>query len=399
MAAEDLVVLDGDPAPLLQGSLTYAKVYINTTVRLTNNTVLNVDSLYIGPRAQIQSCWVPDPMNPLEAGDPAGCTNGRSLTIRARGAVQITPPISLQGGNGPVRLGGSLFVSGSAVTIGGAINTAGIGGLPSGAVTLATGGLLRLQSVSAPGASVTLIGARGVSVSADVDVRPYLGGPAPAGRAPASGAVGVVSAAGNVSIRSSILADGANGGAGLIGGAGGGVTVRGGDVRVGNIQTSGGSTADQAGGNAGAIRIGARGRATVGSLTASGGGATGTGRAGHASGIEVIAARKLIVGTASANGPAAPIGGGNGGTVRLRGAAHRRDRRVGHRRWRHPRRGEPRRRPRRQDRHRRHRARAAPGTRGNRRQRCRRRPGWPRRGRAGERAAAADRRRRHGQRR
>ena len=175
MAAEDLVVLDGDPAPLLQGSLTYAKVYINTTVRLTNNTVLNVDSLYIGPRAQIQSCWVPDPMNPLEAGDPAGCTNGRSLTIRARGAVQITPPISLQGGNGPVRLGGSLFVSGSAVTIGGAINTAGIGGLPSGAVTLATGGLLRLQSVSAPGASVTLNGARGVSASADIDVRPYDG--------------------------------------------------------------------------------------------------------------------------------------------------------------------------------------------------------------------------------
>ena len=226
VAAEDLVVLDGDPAPLLQGSLSYAKVYINTTVRLTNNTVLNVDSLYIGPRAQIQSCWVPDPANPLEAGDPAGCTNGRSLTIRARGAVQITPPISLQGGSGPIRLGGSLFVSGSAVTIGGPINTAGVGGLPSGAVTLATGGLLRLQSVNAPGASVTLVGARGVSAGADIDVRPSIGGPAPAGHAPAAGAVGVTSTAGNISIRSSILADGANGGSGLIGGNGGPVTVR-----------------------------------------------------------------------------------------------------------------------------------------------------------------------------
>ena len=98
--------------------------------------------------------------------------------------MQITPPISLQGGSGQARLGGALFVSGAAVTLGGAINTAATGGLPSGAVTLATGGLLRLQSVSAPGASVTLVGARGVSVGADVDVWSYTGGPASAGRAP-----------------------------------------------------------------------------------------------------------------------------------------------------------------------------------------------------------------------
>jgi len=50
---------------------------------------------------------------------------------------------------------------------------------------------------------------------------------------------------------------GSNGGAGLIGGFGGSVTVRGGDVRVANVQTSGGSTAERSGGNAGAIRIGA----------------------------------------------------------------------------------------------------------------------------------------------
>ena len=35
LAADDLIVLDGDPAPLLQGTLSYAKVYINTTLRLT----------------------------------------------------------------------------------------------------------------------------------------------------------------------------------------------------------------------------------------------------------------------------------------------------------------------------------------------------------------------------
>ncbi|MDX6376406.1 MAG: hypothetical protein QOE98_709 [Gaiellaceae bacterium] len=321
LAADDLVVLDGDPAPLLQGTRTYAKVYINSTLRLTNNTVLNVDSLYIGPRAQLLSCWVPDPANPLEAGDPAGCTNGRSLTIRSRGAVQITPPISLLGGTGPVRAGGTLFITGSAITLGGAVNTSGTGGLPSGNVTLATGGLLRVQSVAAPGAVVSLNGARGVSVGTDVDVRPYAGGPAFPGHAPFAGSVGMASTAGNISIRSGVFADGASAaGAGLNGGGAGGVTLRGGDVRVGNVQASGGATQDQAGGNAGPIRIGARGRATLGSLTANGGTAA-TGGAGHAAGIEVLAARKVVLGAASASGPSAPLGGGNGSTVRLRGTS------------------------------------------------------------------------------
>jgi hypothetical protein len=321
LAADDLIVLDGDPAPMLQGTRTYAKVYINSTLRLTNNTVLNVDSLYIGPRAQLQSCWVPDPANPLEAGDPAGCTNGRSLTIRSRGAVQIAPPISLLGGTGPSRSGGTLFITGSSVTLGGAVDTSGTGGFRSGNVTLATGGLLRVQSVAAPGAVVSLNGALGVSVGADVDVRPYAGGPAFAGQAPFAGSVGVASAAGNISIRSGVLADGAGaGGPGLSGGGAGGVTLRGGDVRVGNVQTSGGATQDQAGGNAGPIRIGARGRATLGSLTANGGTAA-TGRAGQAAGIEVLAARKVVLGMASASGPSAPLGGGSGSTVRLRGSS------------------------------------------------------------------------------
>ncbi len=321
LAADDLVVLDGDPAPLLQGTLSYAKVYINSTLRLTGNTVLNVDSLYIGPRAQLQSCWVPAPANPLEAGDAAGCVNGRSLTIRSRGSVQITPAITLQGGNGPSRAGGSLLITGSAVTLGGAVNTSGTGGLNSGTVTLGTGGLLRVQSIAAPGAAVSLTGSRGVSSSADIDVRPYNGGPAAAGFAPSGGSVTVGSSAGNISIRSSVLSDGASaGGAGLFGGTGGPVNIQGGDVRVGNVQTSGGATQDLLGGNAGSLRIGARGRATIGSLTANGGGG-GTGRAGQAAGIDVFGARKVIIGSASASGPAAAIAGGNGGTVRVHGAA------------------------------------------------------------------------------
>ena len=173
LAAEDLVVLDGDPAPLLQGNLTFARVYINTTLRLTGNTTLNVDSLYVGPRAQIQSCWVPDPANPAEAGNPNGCVNGRTLVIRSRGAVQIAPAISLEGGTGAARAGGALVITGASITLGGAVSTRGAGGRASGPVTLATGGTLRFQSISAPGAIVSVTGARGVSAADGIDARPY----------------------------------------------------------------------------------------------------------------------------------------------------------------------------------------------------------------------------------
>jgi len=172
LAAEDLVVLDGDPAPLLQGNLHFARVYINSTLRLTGNTTLTVDSLYIGPRAQIQSCWVPDPLNPAENGDPAGCVNGRSLVIRSRGAVQIAPAISLEGGTGAARAGGALVITGSSIALGGGISTQGVGGRPSGPVTLATGGQLRFQSISAPGSPVSVTGARGVSGGDAIDARP-----------------------------------------------------------------------------------------------------------------------------------------------------------------------------------------------------------------------------------
>src|SRR3954452_6786384 len=136
LAADDLVVLEGDPAPLLQGSHTYARVYINSTLRLIGNTSLTVDSLYIGPSAQIQSCWVPDPLNPTENGDPNGCVNGRSFVIHSRGPVQIAPAISLQGGHGAARRGGGLLITGASIALGGTVTTQGVGGLPSGGVTL-----------------------------------------------------------------------------------------------------------------------------------------------------------------------------------------------------------------------------------------------------------------------
>ena len=376
LAAEDLVVLDGDPAPLLQGTLTYAKVYINSTVRLTNNTVLNVDSLYIGPRAQLQSCWVPDPVNPLEAGDPAGCTNGRSLTIRSRGAVQITPPISLQGGTGAARAGGALFITGTAITLGGAVNTAGVGGCP-----------LRQRHPRDRRPAAPAVG-RGAGRDREPQRRARrqrraptstcgpttAARPCPA-RAPRAGSVGVASTAGNISVRSGVLADGGAAGARRLPAVQpAGVTLRGGDVRVGNVQTSGGSTQDQVGGNAGPIRIGARGRATIGALAANGGTAA-TGRAGQAA---VHRGARGAQGASSARRrpavPAAPLGGGNGSTIRIRGAAivasaSRRAAATA------PRRREPGRRPRRQDRDHRQRPRPRSGPLGDGRQRRRLRPG------------------------
>src|SRR3954453_12179208 len=322
LAADDLVVLEGDPAPLLQGTHTYAQVYINSTLRLIGNTSLTVDSLYIGPRAQIESCWVPDPANPAEAGDPIGCVNGRSLAIHARGPVQIAPAISLQGGHGAARLGGTLLITGTSLALGGAVTTQGFGGLPSGSVTLSTGGALRFQAVDAPGAGVALAGGRGISSSAEVDTRPYNGGPHAAGHAPGGGAVTVNAGAGNVSLRGGIFTDGADaGGPGLYGGNGGRVLGLGGDVRVANILAGGGSTQNVVGGTGGTITVAARGRATLGTVAADGGDAGGNGRGGNAAAIAISSARKGVIDSVTARGAGGGRSGGAGSSVRVRGAA------------------------------------------------------------------------------
>jgi hypothetical protein len=322
LAAEDLVVLDGDPAPLLQGNLHFARVYINSTLRLTGNTALTVDSLYIGPRAQLQSCWVPDPLNPAENGDPAGCVNGRSLVIHARGAVQIAPSISLEGGTGTARAGGTLTITGTSITLGGPISTQGVGGRVSGSVVLSTGGMLRFQSINAPGATVVVTGARGVSAADGIDVRPYTGGPHPPGRAPFGGAIAITSSAGNVSLRGSVLADGADAGTpGLYGGNGGRATIVGGDVRVAAVRADGGSSQNVMGGIAGPVRIAARGRATLGGVSSDGGDAGANGRGGNGTFVQVFAARKTVVDSATARGGGGGRSGGAGGAVRVHGAA------------------------------------------------------------------------------
>src|SRR5262249_38703509 len=160
---------------------------------------------------------------------------GRSLVIRSRGPVQISPAISLQGGTGAARSGGGLTIIGSSITLGGAISTQGVGGRPSGPVALVTGGNLRFQSISAPGSTVTVSGARGVSGADAIDARPYNGGPHPAGRAAFGGAIAVTSGAGNVAVRGGVFVDGADAAANLYGGNGGRATIVGGDVNVGAV--------------------------------------------------------------------------------------------------------------------------------------------------------------------
>ncbi len=104
-------------------------------------------------------------------------------------AVQIAPAISLQGGNGAARVGGTLLITGTAITLGGTVTTQGVGGRRPAASRCRPAARCRFQAIGAPGATVSLTGARGVSSSADIDVRPYNGGPARAGRAAGGGAV------------------------------------------------------------------------------------------------------------------------------------------------------------------------------------------------------------------
>jgi hypothetical protein len=192
----------------------------------------------------------------------------------------------------------------------------------SGSVVLATGGMLRFQSISAPGATVNLVGARGVSAADGIDARPYTGGPHPVGRAAFGGAVSVTAGAGNVSLRGGVFVDGADAtAAGLYGGNGGRIAIVGGDVRVGAARADGGSSQHIMGGIAGQVAIAARGRATLGPVSADGGDAGAQGRGGNGTFVQVLAGRKTVVDSATARGGGGGRSGGAGGVVRVHGAA------------------------------------------------------------------------------
>ena len=81
-AAGDLIILNGDTVTLSPGSYNYSFVVIDGTLRLTGNTTISASSIYFGPDAYLDTCWVPSGSSG-QGGDD--CTAGRSLTLNANG--------------------------------------------------------------------------------------------------------------------------------------------------------------------------------------------------------------------------------------------------------------------------------------------------------------------------
>lgn len=318
-SAADLLVLEGDDA-VLNGPASYGIVYVDGTLRLAGDTGITAQSIYIGPNARVLACHVPG------TGDDA-CGPGRNLGLKSSGPITVAQSIDLTGGSGggagAVRPGGSLYVSGGDVAIGGTIYTGGDNGR-SGNVTVLGSGTVETGDIRSPGAAVEVRGTQGVSVAGDIDVSAS-GAIPPAGPGvlQGGGTVAVGSVAGDAAIRGSIFAGGRDSGtAGIGGGPGGTVAVAGGDVRLGGADTSGGSASSGPGAWPGGIGLAARGSLDVlGRLDASGGGAS-TGPAAGGARIEVRAGGPAVIaGGATSAGGSSQAGGAPGGAIDLAGGA------------------------------------------------------------------------------
>ena len=82
--ADDLIQLSGDPPVTLSGPVSYGLLYLDGTVRLAGDTSITATDVFIGPDAQLQTCWDVASMG-------SNCTSGRSLAIIASGGVAISP--------------------------------------------------------------------------------------------------------------------------------------------------------------------------------------------------------------------------------------------------------------------------------------------------------------------
>ena len=76
-------------------------------MRLAGDTTLTANDVYFAAGSSLRTCFVQG------VGDNA-CTAGRSLTIRSAGEINIGSGISLVGGTGTPRPGGSLVLQGTA---------------------------------------------------------------------------------------------------------------------------------------------------------------------------------------------------------------------------------------------------------------------------------------------
>ncbi|MDX6573301.1 MAG: hypothetical protein QOC86_2457 [Gaiellales bacterium] len=340
--ADDLIQLNGDLPVTLQGNFSFGLLYLDGTVRLAADTSISATDVFIGPDAQLQTCY------DLVSQNANGCGNGRSLSINASGGVAISPAIDLRGAVGVNRAGGSLSIHAARVSLGGGVETAGTAAV-SGSISLDSPGLVVTQSLHAPGAAIVVHGAGGVSIGGDVssasgDPGVVNGGP-----------VDLASTGGDVGVLGSISSAGRDvAGAGAIpGGSGGPITIGGGDVRIsGGLDSSAGRGVDLSAGQPGGISIGARASIVVsGAVTASGdasvggngsdggavnmsaagalaagsisstGGGSNTLYAGAGGPIALTAGGALSTGALSTTGGASPQAGRHGGAVSVTGAS------------------------------------------------------------------------------
>ena len=311
--AGDLIVLDGDTQPL-SGSVAYDVVYIDGDLQLTGNTQIAASSIYIGPDANLDTCYVAAPTGGNDA-----CTAGRSLTMQASGAVIVSNQINLQAASGTSGPGGSLNISGNPVAVGN-INTDGSGGSTSGQVSITSGGTLATGGIDAEGASVTLTAAGEIDVSGDLQTAGTgdvsAGTP---GYAPSAGPVTIDSSGGAVQLDGVLNASGDAGSAGTTGGGNGaGVNINGANVQTEAIDTNGGGSENGAPGASASVSITASGSLGVlGEINASGQNGAGGSATGGAQ-VTLKAAGPLTI------GGDVEVGGGEGasaGQIALSGSS------------------------------------------------------------------------------
>jgi hypothetical protein len=346
--ADDLIQLNGDLPVTLQGNVSYGLLYLDGTVQLAADTAITAKDVFIGPDAQLQTCFVPP-----AAGN--GCTNGRSLTITASGGVAISPAIDLRGGTGANRAGGALVIHAARVSLGGAVETAGTNAL-SGGIVIDSAGVVVTQGLHAPGNNIIVHGAGGVTVGGDVSSAGIdtVTSTDPS-RVASGGPVDIGSTGGDVSVLGAITSSGRDmaGAGALQGGNGGSVTVTGGDVRIsGGIDSGAGRGVDTSAGGPGTIALTARANLVVsgpvnasgdtstggygsngapvsmyatgplaaGSITSTGGVSTNVG-AGAGGSVTLTSGAALSAGTINTSGAGSPLGGTHGGVVSITAAA------------------------------------------------------------------------------
>ena len=112
--ADDLLVLNGD-TETLSGDQSFGLVYIDGDLQLTGDTTISAASIYIGPDASIDSCFV------VGSGDT--CPAGRSLTLNSSGPLTVATGIDLSGGTNTLDPGGNLTLRGGPVAITNSIDT------------------------------------------------------------------------------------------------------------------------------------------------------------------------------------------------------------------------------------------------------------------------------------